>query len=209
MPRKRLIRTNEFPYHIVSRSNHKYWFNVPMSKVWKIFKYSYREANKKHPVILHGAVCMNNHYHMVIETPDANIDKFMFEFNSRFSRCIRIESNHINRMLGKRYHWSIVDTGEYYHHVMKYVFLNPVKAGIINDVRQYPYSTLYEELNNDFSLQTKPYLDIISPKFLKWLDLSHTKDEQDSINKGLRKGVFKPTYLPGKKVPPHFTNFKQ
>lgn len=196
MPRKKIIRTNEFPYHVTSRSNHKLWFNLPMEKVWRIFEASFRHAHKKYPSKLHVAVCMSNHYHMLIQMIEHDIDQFMFEFNSYFSKQIRAHSGLINRMLGKRYHWSIVQDQRYYFHVYRYIYQNPVRAGLCNRVEDYPFSTL----SPISRLRVKA---LIKPD-LEWLNYRYSEEQIQSIKSGLNKGHFAFTNIPDQKRPPRF-----
>jgi putative transposase len=47
MPRKKLIYTDQFPYHVTARSNNKEWFYLPISEVWNIFTSKLCEASLK------------------------------------------------------------------------------------------------------------------------------------------------------------------
>jgi len=81
MPRKNLIRTNLYPYHVTIRSNNKEWFDLPREIVWKICLRAMVLANQKHPVRIQAFVLMANHYHLLIWTPQCNLDRFMSVFN--------------------------------------------------------------------------------------------------------------------------------
>ena len=83
MPRKNLIRCNNLPYHVTSRANNKEWFALPMDQVWKICQDCLKAAFDLHKVEIIAFVLMNNHYHLILRTPDANLDQFMYEFNKR------------------------------------------------------------------------------------------------------------------------------
>ena len=96
MGRLPLIRTSKFPYHVGSRSNHRIWFNIPLEEVWKIAMRSFAIAYQKHPITLHSFVLMSNHYHMLITTPNEDVDKFMYEYNKNFSLELRTQSGLIN-----------------------------------------------------------------------------------------------------------------
>lgn len=197
MPRKKTIRTNEFPYHIVSRSNQRSWFKIPMKEVWKIAITSLQIANEKHPVNIHAFVLMSNHYHLIVDTPESNIDKFMYEFNKNFSLTLRISSRLQNKMFGGRYKWSLLTSNSYYMNVLKYVYRNPIKAGICNFVEDYPFSSLRK-----FSLNLRPYID---PKeFLDWFNEAHDEKQNESIKKGLRNSKFSYCASREDRIPPDY-----
>ena len=142
MPRRNLIRTSTIPYHVTSRSNNREWFDLPGDEVWQIAWEVFRYAYSRFPVDLHSFVLMSNHYHMLLTTPNADIDLFMQAFNKRFSDLLRERTRYINRMFGGPYHWSLVEDQYYLANVYRYIYQNPKRAGIVEKCEDYPYSTL-------------------------------------------------------------------
>lgn len=208
MPRKKIILTDKFPYHVYNRSNHKQWFSIPMQNVWRIALDSLEIAHKKHSGIVHAFVLMSNHYHLIISTPRANLSDFMYEFSKNFSLKLRSESNQINKMFGSRYKWSLIEEQRHYYQVMKYVFLNPNKAGIINDVTMYPYSSLhYQKYELPFPMPIRPNLNTLDQDFLKWVHEEHDEKQRESIGLGLRRSKFRYSGTREMRRPPAFTEF--
>lgn len=143
MARKNLIRTNLFPYHVTIRCNNKEWFDLPLQQVWDICIHAIATANKSYPVNIQAFVLMSNHYHLMIWTPDANLDKFMFELNRNISKEIRKITHRINRIFGDRYKWSLITSDNYFFHVEKYIYQNPLVQKLVTRSEKYPYSTLH------------------------------------------------------------------
>jgi putative transposase len=190
MPRKNLIRTSEYFYHITTRSNHKEWFDIPLDYVWIIAIKSFKKAQKNNPAKISQFVLMANHYHLLIRTPNNDIDQFMYHFNKTFSDLLRIASNKENRMFGSNYKWSLIKNHRYFHNVFRYIYQNPLRAGITEQCENYPYSTLHYTSNNietpfDFTKldQLESNLSFINEK----LDF----EKSNQIKKGLRKSIFK------------------
>lgn len=204
MPRKKLIRTHEFPYHICSRSNNKEWFKIPQNQVWdyclKALNYSYQKCS----VDLHAIVLMANHYHLLVSTPDSNIDTFMFFFNKAFSDSLRVHSKRENRVFGGPYNWSLIDEFNYLYNVTRYIFQNPIRAGLVEKVEEYPYSSIFYEKNRIwFPLPIIQLFDKAntSNHMLSWYNSVPPRLEDSYIRKGLRKSSFQPAKNPntGKK----------
>ena len=190
MPRKNLIRTNLYPYHVTIRSNNKEWFDLPREIVWKICLRAMVLANQKHPVRIQAFVLMANHYHLLIWTPQCNLDRFMNVFNYQISKDIRERTGRINRVFGDRYKWSLVENPNYYHQVLKYIYQNPLRANLVRRCEMYPYSSLYYVMNNlKFPLEL--YRPVINGKenFFQWLNSEDTQVLK--IQAGLKKPVFK------------------
>jgi putative transposase len=102
-------------------------------------------------------------------------------------------------VFGGPYHWSLIQSSRYFGHALKYVYRNPVKAGLCERVEQYPYSSLYGLLGSG-PLLTPMYLtrvgmevnlpSIDAPDLLGWFNRPFPKEAEMLIQKGLRKRFF-------------------
>ena len=193
MSRKQLIRTSEYFYHVTTRSNHKEWFKLPLRDVWKIAMASFIKAQEYAPAVVSQFVLMSNHYHLLIRTPNFDIDVFMYHFNKTFSDELRRQSFSINRMFGSRYKWSLIKNDAYFFNVFKYIYQNPVRANIVKKCEDYPYSTYYyssKKIELPFLFTPLTHLEN-EPQFIN--NLFET-DVVDAITKGLKKTSFKEVY---------------
>ena len=194
MPRKRLIRTNQFFYHVTTRSNHKDWFELPLEQVWEISKKAFNKAQKNCPSHVAQYVLMANHYHMLVMTPDSNIDKFMYWFNKTFSDELKRSSGKINRMFGSSYKWSLILNEVYFQNVIRYIYQNPLRAKLVKRSENYPFSTLYYNYRNRKSgFLLKPVWDI--EKNLDFLNQIPNVVNDLSVEKGLKKSHFSPVFV--------------
>ena len=72
---------------------------------------------------------MNNHYHILIETPDANLNKAMQHFGGCLAKQINKTLNADGSLFRDRYKALLVDSDRYLMQVSRYIHLNPVEAG--------------------------------------------------------------------------------
>jgi putative transposase len=142
MPRKKFYPTDRYPYHVTARCHNKSWFDLPIDQVWDIFARYLYFITLAFGVRVHSFVLMNNHFHMLITTPNANLDKAMGYLLREVSKAIGSESGNINQVFGGPYHWSLIKNHLYYHHAYKYVYRNPVEAGLCPSVESYTFSTI-------------------------------------------------------------------
>ncbi len=142
MPRKKFFPTDLYPYHVTVRSHNKEWFDLPMIDVWDIFSRYLYFITMAYGVRIHAFVLMSNHFHMLITTPNANLDQAMNYLLREVSKAINRENGNINQVFGGPYHWSVIKSRIYYEFAYKYVYRNPVEARICSRVESYPYSTL-------------------------------------------------------------------
>lgn len=190
MPRRKLIRQNQFPYHVTSRTNNKEWFKIPLNRVWRHCKTSFEYANRSHNIKVHCFILMNNHYHLLITTPDENIDSYMMYFNQQLGRLICKDANVINHKFSNRYKWTIVDNQSYLYNVYRYIFQNPIRAGIVDNVIDYPFSSMFfsqEEIRN---LNFESHF--CWKNNIDWLNTYHGSGFDALIRKCLKKEYFKP-----------------
>ena len=160
-------------------------------QVWELCQKCLREANDKHRVEIISFVLMSNHYHLIIRTPEANLDLFMYEFNKRLACNLKDSTDNINHLLGGRYKWCLIQAQNYFGNCYRYVYQNPRRALVVERCENYEYSTLfYLVYNKQFRV---PLFDQMEPKdqlVLNWLNAQIDEDEFSLIKKGLRKSEF-------------------
>ena len=116
-------------YHVINRGNYRSWiFETDGAK--KSFLKCLKEAADAMNWRLHAWVLMSNHYHLCLETPDANLVEGMSwvgsTFSNRFNR-LRRENGHVFQ---GRYKAIVLD-GPAVGPVCHYIHLNPVRGGLV------------------------------------------------------------------------------
>jgi putative transposase len=85
---------------------------------------------------------MNNHYHLFIETPDANLSKVMKFINETYARYFLNKYPEKDGHVFKgRYKRKPVQTDDYSFQLSRYIHLNPVKAGIVAHPHEWQWSS--------------------------------------------------------------------
>ena len=127
-------------YHVTSRGNQKgriFWEDIDRTK----FKDILRRTKERYRYFLHGYVMMNNHYHLLIETPHANLKQIMQNINTSYTVYINRTRNKFGHLFQGRYKSFIVDKENYLVELSRYIHLNPVRAGIVNRPQEYLWSS--------------------------------------------------------------------
>jgi len=90
---------------------------------------------------VHAYCLMGNHYHLLVETPDANLSKGMRQLNGvytqRFNRTYR-RSGHVFQ---GRYKAILAQKESYLLELARYVVLNPVRARMVRTPGDWPWSS--------------------------------------------------------------------
>lgn len=196
MARKIFINHTNIPYHVTARCINRDWFSIDMQTVWQIMTRHLYFTHLAFDVRIHAFLLMSNHFHLIIKSPNQNLSAAMQYFMRESSRELTHLSSRINQTYGSRFHRSLLISPLYYLHAYKYLYRNPVTAGICHRVEDYPFSTLQALLGNarvevpildDWNWGTLHERDAT----LKWLNASPPKENLEEIKKALRKSVFK------------------
>jgi len=84
---------------------------------------------------------MTNHYHLVVETPDANLSKGMRQLNGVYTVRFNRKFGRVGHLFQGRYKAILVDKDAYLMELCRYVVLNPVRAKMVKSPDEWPWSS--------------------------------------------------------------------
>lgn len=119
------------------------------------------ETVEKYGLFIHAYVLMDNHYHLLVETPRANLSPAMHQLNASYGNWFRCKYQVIGSVFQGRFKAILVEKDDYLKVLSAYIHLNPVRAGIAAKPESYPFSSY------SFFTGGKE-----APKFLRTADLS-------------------------------------
>lgn len=133
----------EYPgayYHVTSRGNERK--AVYKSRRDREQFLSYLEsATERYGAIIHAYCLMDNHYHLLLETPLGNLSKIMQHINSAYTMYFNIKRKRSGHLLQGRYKAILVEVDEYAKELSRYIHYNPVRAKILDDPKKYEWSS--------------------------------------------------------------------
>lgn len=132
MVRPLRIEYAEAVYYVTSRGNAR----KPIFKDDKdrgILLNILEEVNDRYHWLCHAYCFMNNHYHLVIETPDGNLSKGMRHLNGVYTMRFNRHHGSVGHVFQERYKAILIQRESHYHilEVCRYVVLNPVRAKVV------------------------------------------------------------------------------
>jgi len=89
----------------------------------------------------HGYCLMDNHYHLIIETPEANLSRGMRNLNGVYTQAFNRRHRKVGHLFQGRYTAILIDKDKYLLELARYVVLNPVRAGMVKSAGQWPWSS--------------------------------------------------------------------
>lgn len=106
------------------------------------------EVVQRYHWLCHAYCLMDNHYHLVIETPDANLSLGMRQLNGIYTQQYNRRHTTPGHVFQGRFKAILVDKDQYLLELCRYVVLNPVRARMVKTVEQWRWSSYAMTVGN-------------------------------------------------------------
>jgi len=140
MSRPLRIEYAEAVYHVTSRGNaRRSIFKDETDR--EMFLRILEEVNDRYHWFCHAYCLMNNHYHLVIETPDGNLSKGMRQLNGVYTMRFNRRHGSVGHVFQGRYKAIVVQKESHLLEVCRYVVLNPVRVKVVEAPERWRWSS--------------------------------------------------------------------
>lgn len=133
----------EYPgavWHVTSRGNERRdIFRDDQDR--RLFLRLLARAVARHRWRLHAFVPMTNHHHLLVETPEPNLSRGMHEINGAYAQKFNRRHERIGHLLQGRFKGILVGKESHLLELVRYIVLNPVRAGLADDPAAWPWSS--------------------------------------------------------------------
>ncbi|MDX8391070.1 MAG: transposase [Mariprofundaceae bacterium] len=75
---------------------------------------------------------MDNHYHLLVETPEGNLMNGMHRLNGRYAQAFNRKHGHVGHVFQGRYKSILVEKDACLLELGRYIVLNPLRAGMVD-----------------------------------------------------------------------------
>lgn len=141
MPRPLRIDLPGIPQHVIQRGNDRQ--PCFFTEADYLCYYSeLRQMAQREACVIHAYVMMTNHVHLLL-TPTAHgaVPRLMQALGRRYVRYINTTYHRTGTLWEGRYKASLVGGDDYLMHCHRYIELNPVRAAMVADPRDYRWSS--------------------------------------------------------------------
>lgn len=140
MARPYRLQAENCLYHITSRGNERRNIFSDGKDYEKFLKYI-GKAKERFRFFVYAYVLMPNHYHLFIETTQANLSKIMQYINTSYTVYYNLRYKRNGHLFQGRYKSIVVDKDNYFIGLTRYIHLNPVRAKLVKRPEQYKWSS--------------------------------------------------------------------
>ncbi len=105
---------------------------------------------KQNDAFLLLAYCfMDNHVHLLIKEEMEEIARIMQKINVSYVHYFNKKYKRVGHLFQDRFRSEVVGSDSYLLSLARYIHRNPLKAGIVNDIREYPWSSYHAYVNQE------------------------------------------------------------
>jgi len=131
----------DIPQHVILRGNNRQAIFLVESD-YAQFKDFLLDASLRHELSIHAYVLMTNHIHLLATPGTAeSLPKTMQSVGRRYVQQFNRCHERTGTLWEGRYRATVVDADDYLYECMRYIELNPVRAGIASHPRMYRWSS--------------------------------------------------------------------
>ena len=161
-----------YTYHVSTRCVDQTYL-LHKDELKKIVLNVVEKAKKKYDFYCFGFTIMDNHVHMIIQTPDKdNISIIMQVINKNIATQGNKVLERTGHFWGARFHSTLIESEEQLINTLVYLNLNPVKAGLVYDPKDWAWSSYNIYVNNP----TKDSITDIHPFFTEAKSLQEVQE---------------------------------
>jgi REP element-mobilizing transposase RayT len=140
MPRRPRIRFRDAIYHVMARGVRKsalFVDDVDRRKFLKVLAI----AVERHHCICFTYSLMGNHFHLIIQTPDKNISRFMQYVDGVYGQYFNRRHKHRGHVYESRFNSPLIEDSRYLASAIAYVVRNPVEAMLVKNAAAWKWSS--------------------------------------------------------------------
>ena len=140
MPRKPRVDVSDTIHHTVARGNAGIRIFADNDDR-RAFVADLALAAERYAWLIHAYCLMDTHFHLIVETPEPTLGSGMQRLTGRYAYGFNRRHRRYGHLFAGRYSDSVIETEAHAIVTGAYVVLNPVRAGLVSDAADWPWSS--------------------------------------------------------------------
>lgn len=182
MPRQARIKGEYSVYHIIQRGNERK--NLFLSDADRLkFIDTLQKTREKYNFAVYAYCLMSNHVHLLIDDNGNDVSAIIKSINISYAQYFNRIYRRCGHLFQDRFRSELINDDGYLLEVSRYIHNNPVKAGIVREPSDYPWSSFNIYLGKDQDIEGL----INRTRILRYFsdnELKATKEYIDFVYKG-------------------------
>lgn len=148
MARRPRLFASGLLYHVIVRGNQRRK-TFQAAEDYQAYLQRLESYHKRYVIRIYAYCLMPNHVHLLVETGSIPLSKFMQGLQQSYTQYFNLRYRKVGHLFQGRYKAIICDKDEYLLALLRYIHLNPVRAGLVKNPDRYPYSGHVAYLKDD------------------------------------------------------------
>lgn len=127
-------------YHVTSRGNNRELIFVDETDRTTLL-HAIEQGMARFDATVFAYCLMGNHYHLVLQTRQANLSRLMRHVNGTYAQAHNRRHAKVGHLFQGRFHAILVQDDAYFLEACRYVDLNPVRAGFVSQPHEWHWSS--------------------------------------------------------------------
>jgi len=146
-----------YPHHIIQRGNNRQAIFASAAD-YEVLLGLMEEYSRKFKVAVHAYVLMSNHFHLLATPQDAEgVPQMMQALGRTYVRRFNASQSRTGTLWEGRYKSTLIQAERYLLACMVYIDLNPVRAGLVADPAEFPWSSHLHYVGRRFDKLVVPH----------------------------------------------------
>jgi len=144
MPRTERLEYEDAYYHVMGRGRDGGRINIFHSdEFFEAFLNTLKESVERFHIVVHAYCLMSNHYHLIIQTPQANLSRAMRHVNGVYTQRHNRLAGSDGPIFRGRFKSILIDSDAYLLQLSRYIHRNPIetKEPMVEALVNYPWSS--------------------------------------------------------------------
>ncbi len=140
----------EFPgalYHVIARGNHRNQIFLTPNDYEKYLTLVER-YKERYDFRLYAYALLSSHLHLLMETADIPLSKIMQGMQQTYTQFFNWKYDKVGHLFQGRYKAVLCQKDTYLLELVRYIQLNPIRAGLVKSITHYPWTSYSSYLKN-------------------------------------------------------------
>jgi REP element-mobilizing transposase RayT len=187
MPRTRRVKSETGIYHVILRGINKQII-FEDDEDHEMFLKTLKQYKSQSQYKLLAYCLMGNHVHLLLKTEKEELGQIFRRIGASYVYWYNHKYNRTGHLFQDRYKSEVVETDAYLFAVLRYIHQNPIKAGIVQTLEEYTWSSYaeYLRLTNDQYVDQDFVLNLFDENRTKAIDdfkvFNETKTDEECLD---------------------------
>ena len=147
------------PQHVIQRGNNRQPIFVT-TRDYEFYLEKLMNAASEHECQVHAYVLMTNHVHLLVSPARVEgLGKMMQMLGRYYVQYFNYNYQRTGTLWEGRYKASLISSEQYLFTCMRYIELNPLRAGMVKDPSDYPWSSYHHNALGNLDPLIQPHLE--------------------------------------------------